>query len=40
MCGKEFSEVKRKLVVEDYLKSVRDRIGVSDWFGFRLQSGG
>ena len=30
-----FSEVKRKLVLEDYLKCVRGRRGVSAWFGFR-----
>ena len=39
VCGKRsldlFSEVKRKLVLEDYLKCVRGRRGVWAWFGFR-----
>ena len=44
VCGKRsldlFSEVKRKLVLEDYLKYVRGRRGVSAWFGFRSRSVG
>ena len=44
MCGKKsldlFSEVKRKLVLEDYLKCVRGRRGVSARFGFRSRSVG
>ena len=44
VCGKKsldlFSEVKRKLVLEDYLKCVRGRRGVSAWFGFRSRSVG
>ena len=44
VCGKRsldlFSEVKRKLVLEDYLKCVRGRRGVSAWFGFRSRSVG
>ena len=44
VCGKRsldlFSEVKRKLVLEDYLKCVRGRRGVWAWFGFRSRSVG
>ena len=44
VCGKKsldlYSEVKRKLVLEDYLKCVRGRRGVWAWFGFRSRSVG
>ena len=44
VCGKRnldlFSKVKRRLVLEDYLKCVRGRRGVSARFGFRSWSVG